>query len=87
VEALESLPHQRTANKGDWQRLYRSSRQRLDHQIAELEALRDDLTDCIGCGCLSLRSCAIFNPSDSIADRGAVPVTCSAARRWLPGRS
>jgi MerR family redox-sensitive transcriptional activator SoxR len=70
-ETLESLPHQRTANKGDWQRLSRSWRERLDHQIAELEALRDDLTDCIGCGCLSLRSCAILNPSDTISKRGA----------------
>ncbi len=70
-EALETLPHQRTPNKSDWQRLSRSWRERLDHQIADLETLRDELTDCIGCGCLSLRSCAIFNPSDTISQRGA----------------
>jgi MerR family transcriptional regulator, redox-sensitive transcriptional activator SoxR len=71
AEALASLPHDRTPNKGDWQRLSRSWRERLDRQISDLELLRDELTDCIGCGCLSLRSCAIFNPSDTIAGRGA----------------
>ncbi len=69
-EALETLPHDRTPNKSDWQRLSRSWRRRLDDQIADLELLRDELTDCIGCGCLSLQSCAIFNPSDTAADRG-----------------
>ena len=71
TEALETLPHERTPNKGDWQRLSRSWRRRLDDQIADLETLRDELTDCIGCGCLSLRSCAIFNPSDTVSERGA----------------
>lgn len=71
AEALDTLPHDRTPNKSDWQRLSRSWRRRLDHQIADLELLRDELTDCIGCGCLSLRSCAIFNPVDSVSERGA----------------
>lgn len=70
-EALETLPDHRTPNKSDWQRLSRSWRRRLDDQITDLELLRDELTDCIGCGCLSLRSCAIFNPSDAVSDRGA----------------
>jgi MerR family transcriptional regulator, redox-sensitive transcriptional activator SoxR len=70
-DALESLPHDRTPNKADWQHLSRSWHRRLEHQIADLERLRDELTDCIGCGCLSLRSCAIFNPSDTVAQRGA----------------
>ncbi len=71
AEALETLPHDRTPNKRDWQRLSRSWRRQIDGQIADLSALRDELTDCIGCGCLSLRSCAIFNPSDAVAERGA----------------
>jgi MerR family redox-sensitive transcriptional activator SoxR len=71
AEALETLPHDRKPNKSDWQRLSRSWRRHLDEQIADLSALRDELTDCIGCGCLSLRSCAIFNPSDVVAERGA----------------
>lgn len=71
--ALETLPHDRTPTKGDWQRLSSNWRSRLDQQIAELQALRDELTDCIGCGCLSLTSCAIFNPSDAAATRGSGP--------------
>lgn len=71
--ALETLPHDSTPDRKDWERLSQSWRERLDHQIAELQALRDELTDCIGCGCLSLKSCAIFNPSDAIAARGSGP--------------
>ncbi|MCH8983986.1 MAG: redox-sensitive transcriptional activator SoxR [Acidobacteria bacterium] len=73
AEALETLPHDRTPTKSDWEKLSRSWRKRLDRQIAELQALRNDLTDCIGCGCLSLKSCAIFNPADAIAERGSGP--------------
>lgn len=69
-DALASLPHDRTPTKADWGRLSRSWRQRLDAQISELQALRDELTDCIGCGCLSLQSCAILNPSDTVAGKG-----------------
>jgi MerR family redox-sensitive transcriptional activator SoxR len=71
--ALETLPGEGTPTKRDWERLSRSWRNRLDNQIAELEALRDELTDCIGCGCLSLKSCAIFNPSDAVSERGSGP--------------
>lgn len=69
-EALATLPHDKTPTKADWERMSRAWHQRLDQQIAELQALRDDLTGCIGCGCLSLKSCAIFNPADAIAERG-----------------
>ena len=72
-EALETLPHESTPTKADWQRLSRSWRKRLDRQIEELEALRDELTDCIGCGCLSLKSCAIFNPGDTASNLGSGP--------------
>lgn len=72
-EALETLPHGRTPTKSDWQRLSRSWRSQLDTQIEELIALRDELTDCIGCGCLSLKSCAIFNPGDAASDLGSGP--------------
>lgn len=71
--ALERLPHSKTPTKGDWERLSRSWRTRLDTQIAELTALRDELTDCIGCGCLSLKSCSIFNPEDAASDLGTGP--------------
>jgi len=68
--ALDTLPEGRTPTKADWARLSRSWRSRLDEQIAGLTALRDGLDSCIGCGCLSLRRCAISNPSDLAAGAG-----------------
>lgn len=73
ADALETLPHEKTPTKSDWERLSKSWRTRLDAQIDELTALRDELTDCIGCGCLSLKSCAIFNPGDAASDLGTGP--------------
>ena len=72
-EQLSSLPDERTPTKADWARLSRSWRPRLDEQIAMLTRLRDALTDCIGCGCLSLRSCALYNPDDTAARLGSGP--------------
>jgi MerR family transcriptional regulator, redox-sensitive transcriptional activator SoxR len=69
-DALASLPAQRTPNRSDWGRLSRSWRQRLNDQIEALEALRDGLDSCIGCGCLSLARCAISNPSDTARSGG-----------------
>jgi MerR family redox-sensitive transcriptional activator SoxR len=71
--ALATLPEDGAPSKGDWARLSRSWRRVLDQRIAELEALRDDLTGCIGCGCLSLRSCALFNPGDRAGAKGTGP--------------
>jgi MerR family redox-sensitive transcriptional activator SoxR len=68
--ALAALPEARTPTKEDWSRLSRSWRLRLDDQIAALSKLRDGLDACIGCGCLSLRTCAFSNPDDAIAARG-----------------
>jgi MerR family redox-sensitive transcriptional activator SoxR len=70
AEALASLPAGRTPTKTDWARLSRGWRQRLDDQIAGLQALRNGLDSCIGCGCLSLRRCAISNPGDLAAATG-----------------
>ena len=72
-QALDGLPDGRTPTKRDWQRLSRGWRRGLDDRIAELEQLRDSLSGCIGCGCLSLRTCALFNASDRAAGRGAGP--------------
>jgi MerR family redox-sensitive transcriptional activator SoxR len=69
--ALATLPDGRTPTKADWDRLSRGWRRRLDEQIAGLEALRDGLSSCIGCGCLSLRRCALSNPGDLAARGGA----------------
>jgi MerR family redox-sensitive transcriptional activator SoxR len=68
--ALALLPGGRTPTRSDWARLSRDWRERLDGQIAGLVALRDGLESCIGCGCLSLRRCAISNPSDEAAVGG-----------------
>lgn len=68
--ALDDLPDGRTPTKADWARLSRRWRPVLDERIAVLERLRDQLADCIGCGCLSLRSCGLYNPSDRAASFG-----------------
>jgi MerR family redox-sensitive transcriptional activator SoxR len=71
--ALATLPDNRTPTQKDWERLSSSWRPRLDAQIAMLERMRDRLDRCIGCGCLSLRSCHILNPGDVAAVRGPGP--------------
>ena len=68
--ALSTLPDARTPTASDWARLSRAWRGRLDEQIRRIEKLRDQLDSCIGCGCLSLRTCALNNPSDVLAERG-----------------
>lgn len=68
--ALAELPEQRTPTKADWVRLSRSWQAHLDAKRAELDALQTKLTGCIGCGCLSLPSCALFNDRDVAAERG-----------------
>ncbi|HZN13589.1 MAG TPA: redox-sensitive transcriptional activator SoxR [Acidimicrobiales bacterium] len=72
-DALAALPDERTPTVKDWAQLSRAWRPRLDEQIAMLVALRDQLTSCIGCGCLSLRACALYNPGDGAAALGAGP--------------
>jgi MerR family redox-sensitive transcriptional activator SoxR len=69
-EALAVLPVDRAPTKAEWARMSRLWRHRLEDRIATLEALRDDLTGCIGCGCLSLRRCRLYNPGDVVAARG-----------------
>jgi MerR family redox-sensitive transcriptional activator SoxR len=68
--ALETLPSQRTPTRRDWERLSRGWRADIDHRIATLQALRNRLTTCIGCGCLSIDRCSLLNPDDEAATRG-----------------
>lgn len=72
-QAMAELPDSRTPTKADWARLSAHWRGRLDEQIRLLQGLRDRLTSCIGCGCLSLRRCALSNPGDLIGARGPGP--------------
>ncbi|MEV7397059.1 redox-sensitive transcriptional activator SoxR [Aeromicrobium sp. NPDC092404] len=72
-EALESLPDDKVPTKSDWARLSQRWRADLDARIDQLKSLRDDLDGCIGCGCLSLKSCALYNPGDRLAAHGSGP--------------
>jgi MerR family redox-sensitive transcriptional activator SoxR len=69
--ALETLPGNRTPSRRDWERLSRRWREDLDRRIATLQALRNRLDTCIGCGCLSIDACDLLNPDDEAADFGA----------------
>ncbi|MEU8675881.1 redox-sensitive transcriptional activator SoxR [Streptomyces sp. NPDC048560] len=68
-DALAELPEERTPNRDDWARLSEAWRTELDERIKQLGQLRDHLTDCIGCGCLSLESCVLSNPNDISGER------------------
>jgi MerR family redox-sensitive transcriptional activator SoxR len=72
-DALGSLPEGRTPNRADWTRLSATWREQLDARIDQLQRLRDDLDDCIGCGCLSLDRCALSNPGDTLGRTGTGP--------------
>ena len=69
-EALSTLPTDRIPTSKDWARLSAGWRQDLDDRILHLQRLRDNLADCIGCGCLSLKTCALSNPGDVLASEG-----------------
>ncbi|WP_150461990.1 redox-sensitive transcriptional activator SoxR [Nesterenkonia ebinurensis] len=73
-QALDTLPQGRTPTRSDWQQLSETWRAELDERIRALEQLRDDFSDCIGCGCLSLNRCALANPHDIEGTRGRGPV-------------
>ena len=70
---LAKLPDGRTPTQGDWKRISDGFKRRLVERIAALSRTRDRLDNCIGCGCLSLRKCALYNPQDRAAARGAGP--------------
>ena len=76
--ALARLPDERTPNKTDWNKVSGTWIRRIDERIAELQRLRETLNSCVGCGCLSLRTCRLSNPEDTAATRGA-------GARWLLG--
>ncbi|MEU1883921.1 redox-sensitive transcriptional activator SoxR [Micromonospora sp. WMMD987] len=80
--ALDSLPSSRAPSPDDWAALSRTWRERLDERIRLLGKLRDDLDGCIGCGCLSLQRCTLYNPDDTLAGEGP-----GARRLVLPHRA
>ncbi|MER5970050.1 redox-sensitive transcriptional activator SoxR [Streptomyces sp. NPDC001922] len=70
-DALAELPEERTPNREDWARLSELWRSELDRRIQQLNRLRDHLTDCIACGCLSLDTCVLSNPDDTVGRQGS----------------
>ena len=70
---LERLPRHRAPSRADWARIAQTFRVALDTRIAQMERLRDTLDGCIGCGCLSLEVCALYNPADRAGTRGTGP--------------
>ena len=74
---LAKLPANRVPNRRDWSRLSNTWTTRIEDRIAELERLKRGLTECIGCGCLSLHRCKLANPGDAAGRRGP------GARYWL----
>lgn len=72
-DALAALPDRRTPTQADWARISTGLKDRLDQQIEELTRMRGRLDSCIGCGCLSLKACQLYNPRDRLAGLGAGP--------------
>ena len=72
-DAFAALPDKRTPTRKDWSRLSTTWGKQLDQRIAELQNLRTRLSGCIGCGCLSLKNCALYNADDAAADLGSGP--------------
>jgi MerR family redox-sensitive transcriptional activator SoxR len=73
IEALSGLDPDAAPTKRQWSRISASWRPLLDQRIRELEAVRDNLDSCIGCGCLSMRQCTLFNPQDELGASGSGP--------------
>ncbi|WP_281270764.1 redox-sensitive transcriptional activator SoxR [Neopusillimonas maritima] len=77
-DAFSTLPEGRTPTAKDWRLLSSKWKEDLDERIASLIQLRDNLSDCIGCGCLSLERCTLYNPEDKLAEQGSGPVRIEA---------
>ncbi|WP_053979959.1 redox-sensitive transcriptional activator SoxR [Marinagarivorans algicola] len=72
-QVLASLPNERTPTKADWEKLSRGFAKDIDQKVAQLQTLKASLSTCIGCGCLSLQKCRLYNPDDKINQRGSGP--------------
>lgn len=76
ANAFAALPENKTPTKAEWARMSALWKDELDQRIEQLRLLRDQLTDCIGCGCLSLKKCRLANPGDELGEQG------EGAQRW-----
>ncbi|MEN3158617.1 redox-sensitive transcriptional activator SoxR [Alkalimonas sp. NCh-2] len=84
-QAFLSLPNNRTPTLEDWQLLSKNWQRMLDGRIAYLQTLRDNLTGCIGCGCLSMSQCPLYNPDDTLGASGTGPVILEHAEQEARG--
>ncbi len=76
ANAFAALPENKTPTKTEWARMSALWKDELDQRLEQLRLLRDQLTDCIGCGCLSLKKCRLANPGDALGEQG------DGAQRW-----
>ncbi|WP_122055953.1 redox-sensitive transcriptional activator SoxR [Vibrio sp. Evd11] len=70
TEELSTLPMNQTATKRDWERVAKKWQGQLDSKMAQIKSLQENLTGCIGCGCLSMQKCQLLNPEDILHDQG-----------------
>jgi MerR family transcriptional regulator, redox-sensitive transcriptional activator SoxR len=78
AEVFETLPMDRLPTSRDWHRMSKRWQAQLDAKKREIEKLQRELTGCIGCGCLSMKSCRLLNPNDELAERGTGPLRVTA---------
>jgi MerR family redox-sensitive transcriptional activator SoxR len=74
------LPHSRTPNKDDWAALSKYWKEQLEQRIAYMEKIKDSLSGCIGCGCLSMKNCPLYNPDDVLGQESSGPVLLDKKR-------
>ncbi|MEM8497617.1 MAG: redox-sensitive transcriptional activator SoxR [Pseudomonadota bacterium] len=79
-DAFSALPNERTPTMADWRKLSAQWQDELNDRIAYLERLKDRLTGCIGCGCLSMKNCPIYNADDQLAAKGSGPILLEQRR-------
>ena len=87
VHSLEQLPKHQAPNRKQWDRMASGWKEMLEHRILQLKALQDDLGGCIGCGCLSMESCAIYNPQDIRAETFKGKTLLTNPEEWSQGES
>lgn len=83
AEVLKSLPERRTPTKSDWDKLSRRFSRDIQEKIDQLSLLKESLSGCIGCGCLSLKSCRLYNPGDKASAKGSGPRYLLGDRKTL----
>lgn len=87
VRSLANLPKHKAPSRREWEQMASGWKQMLEHRILQLQALQQDLGGCIGCGCLSMDSCTIYNPKDIRAETFQGKTMLTHPEEWLQGQS